>query len=157
MVASARQHRLVHGRREHQTVPDRGGGRGPDWRAQEARLNRLPHFTTTIDRANLHCVHVRSPEPEATPRLLIHGWPRSIVEFLGLIGPLSDPRAHGGGPADAFHPVVPSIPGSGRRATARSNVVHWSEFERGGHFAALEAPELLVGDVRAFFRGLRAA
>ena len=84
-----------------------------DWRRHEARLNQLPQFTTTVDGANLHFLHVRSPEPEATPLLLIHGWPGSVVEFLELIGPLTDPRAHGGDPADAFHLVVPSIPGHG--------------------------------------------
>jgi epoxide hydrolase len=84
-----------------------------DWRRQEARLNQLPQFTTTVDGVNLHFLHVRSPEPEATPLLLIHGWPGSVVEFQELIGPLTDPRAHGGDPADAFHVVVPSIPGHG--------------------------------------------
>ena len=84
-----------------------------DWREHEARLNRLPQFTTTIDGANLHFLHVRSPEPAATPLLLLHGWPGSVVEFLDLIGPLSDPAAHGGDPADAFHLVIPSLPGFG--------------------------------------------
>jgi epoxide hydrolase len=86
---------------------------GYDWRAQEARLNRLPQFTTTVDGANLHFLHVRSPEPAATPLLLIHGWPGSVVEFLELVGPLTDPAAHGGDPGDAFHVVIPSIPGFG--------------------------------------------
>jgi epoxide hydrolase len=84
-----------------------------DWREHEARLNRLPQFTTTVDGANLHFLHVRSPEPGATPLLLIHGWPGSVVEFLELVGPLIDPRAHGGDPADAFHLVIPSLPGFG--------------------------------------------
>ena len=84
-----------------------------DWRKHEARLNQLPQFTTTIDGANLHFLHVRSPEPAATPLLLIHGWPGSVVEFLDLVGPLTDPAAHGGDPADAFHVVVPSLPGFG--------------------------------------------
>ena len=84
-----------------------------DWRRHEARLNQHPQFTTTIDGANLHFLHVRSPEPGATPLLLIHGWPGSVVEFLDLIGPLTDPRAHGGDPADAFHLVIPSLPGFG--------------------------------------------
>jgi epoxide hydrolase len=83
------------------------------WRKQEARLNQHPQFTTTIDRANLHFLHVRSPEPTARPLLLLHGWPGSIVEFLELIGPLTDPGAHGGDPADAFHLVIPSLPGFG--------------------------------------------
>ena len=84
-----------------------------DWRAWEARLNELPQFTTTIDGQNVHFVHVRSPEPDATPLILTHGWPNTFVEYVGLVGPLSDPRAHGGDPGDAFHVVVPSIPGFG--------------------------------------------
>ena len=86
---------------------------GYDWRAHEARLNEHPQFTTTIDGQTIHFLHVRSPEPGALPLMLIHGWPGSIVEFMDLIGPLSDPRAHGGDPADAFHLVIPSVPGHG--------------------------------------------
>jgi pimeloyl-ACP methyl ester carboxylesterase len=86
---------------------------GHDWRKHEARLNQHPQFTTTIDGANLHFLHVRSPEPDATPLLLLHGWPGSVVEFLELIGPLTDPKAHGAEAADAFHLVVPSLPGFG--------------------------------------------
>jgi epoxide hydrolase len=86
---------------------------GFDWRAQEARLNAFPQFTTTIDGQNIHFLHVRSPEPEAIPLIVTHGWPGSIVEFMNVIGPLTDPRAHGGDPADAFHVVAPSIPGFG--------------------------------------------
>jgi epoxide hydrolase len=84
-----------------------------DWRQHEARLNRLPQFTTTIDGANVHFLHVRSPAPEALPLIITHGWPGSIVEFLDLIGPLADPRSHGGDATDAFHLVIPSIPGFG--------------------------------------------
>ncbi len=84
-----------------------------DWRAAEARLNEWPQFTTTIDGATVHFAHVRSPEPDATPLVITHGWPGSIVEFLDVVGPLTDPAAHGGDPADAFHVVVPSIPGFG--------------------------------------------
>jgi pimeloyl-ACP methyl ester carboxylesterase len=131
-----------------------------DWRQHEARLNQLPQFTTTIDGANLHFLHVRSPEPEATPLLLIHGWPGSVVEFLELIGPLTDPRAHGGDPADAFHLVVPSIPGHGlsgpltepgwnhgRMAGAYVELMARLGYDRygvqGGDIGAFEAP--LVG------------
>ncbi|HZA82356.1 MAG TPA: epoxide hydrolase N-terminal domain-containing protein [Actinomycetes bacterium] len=276
---------------------------GYDWRKQEAKLNQHPQFTTTIDGANVHFLQVRSPEPQALPLLLTHGWPGSVVEFLNLIGPLADPRAHGGdwgafvspqlGRIDPDHvvgvhlnaatmgfipfgPVAPEElasfsdadkarlerlqvstagPGNGyfevqaqrpqtiayaltdspvgqlawvverfkewahaaevpedavdrdllltnvmlywltgtagssarlyyenlhagfvppqpvtvpvgvavfaqdyaiRRYGEQSNhIVHWSEFDRGGHFAAMEAPDLLVGDVRSFFRGLR--
>ncbi|MFI6027620.1 epoxide hydrolase family protein [Amycolatopsis magusensis] len=84
-----------------------------DWRAQEAELNELPQFTTEIDGQRLHFLHVRSPEPGARPLLLTHGWPSSPIEFLRVIGPLTDPRAHGGDPADAFHVVIPSLPGYG--------------------------------------------
>ena len=82
-----------------------------DWRDQEARLNARPQFVTTIDGQTVHFIHVRSPEPDALPLICTHGWPMSVFEYLDLIGPLSDPRAHGGDPADAFHVVVPSIPG----------------------------------------------
>ncbi|WP_434971496.1 epoxide hydrolase family protein [Micromonospora peucetia] len=84
-----------------------------DWRAHEAELNRIPQFVTEIDGQRIHFLHVRSPEPDATPLMLLHGWPGSILEFLDVIGPLTDPRAHGGDPADAFHLVVPSLPGFG--------------------------------------------
>jgi epoxide hydrolase len=84
-----------------------------DWRAAEARLNTFPQFTTEIDGATVHYLHVRSPEPDAMPLVLTHGWPGSFAEFVDVIGPLTDPRAHGGDPADAFHVVVPSIPGYG--------------------------------------------
>ena len=84
-----------------------------DWRKNEARLNEFPQFTTTIDGANVHFLHVRSPEPDALPLILTHAWPSSIVEFLDMIGPLTNPRAHGGDPANAFHLVIPSVPGFG--------------------------------------------
>ena len=84
-----------------------------DWRAHEAELNRHPQFTTTIDGANIHFLHVRSPQPDALPLVLTHGWPGSVAEFLGVIGPLTDPVAHGGEAADAFHLVIPSLPGFG--------------------------------------------
>jgi pimeloyl-ACP methyl ester carboxylesterase len=84
-----------------------------DWRKQEARLNDIPQFTTTIDGANVHFLHVRSPEPSAMPLILTHGWPGSVAEFLDVIKPLVDPRSNGGDPADAFDLVIPSIPGYG--------------------------------------------
>ena len=86
---------------------------GFDWRAQEARLNSYPQYTTRIDGQKIHFLHVKSPEPDATPLLLLHGWPGSVVEFLAVIGPLSDPRAHGDGSAPAFDLVIPSLPGFG--------------------------------------------
>ena len=84
-----------------------------DWRRCEAELNRRGQSQTRIDGLNIHFLHVRSPEPNATPLLLTHGWPGSIIEFLKVIDPLSDPVRHGGTPADAFHLVIPSIPGYG--------------------------------------------
>ncbi|MFC5751385.1 epoxide hydrolase family protein [Actinomadura rugatobispora] len=92
---------------------------GFDWRAQEARLNGFPQFTTEIDGQDVHFLHVRSPEPGALPLVLTHGWPNSFVEFTDLIGPLTDPRAHGADPAQAFHVVVPSVPGFGFSAPPR--------------------------------------
>lgn len=86
---------------------------GYDWRAAEAHLNSFPQFITEIDGVDVHFLHVRSPEPGARPLLLTHGWPGSPVEFLDVVGPLTDPASHGGDPADAFHVVIPSIPGHG--------------------------------------------
>jgi epoxide hydrolase len=82
-----------------------------DWRAQERRLNQLEQFTTTIDGLTVHFVHRRSKHADAMPLLITHGWPGSFVEFMKIIGPLTDPEAHGGTAADAFHVVMPSIPG----------------------------------------------
>jgi len=84
-----------------------------DWRLHEARLNTYPQFTTNLDGQTVHFLHVRSREPDARPLMLIHGWPGSVVEFMDVIEPLSNPRSHGGDPADAFHLVIPSIPGFG--------------------------------------------
>jgi pimeloyl-ACP methyl ester carboxylesterase len=86
---------------------------GYDWRAHEARLNEVPQYTTVIDGQPIHFLHVRSAEPGALPLLLLHGWPGSVVEFLGMIGPLTDPRAYGGDPSRAFDVVIPSLPGYG--------------------------------------------
>ncbi|MEV6395507.1 epoxide hydrolase family protein [Streptomyces sp. NPDC051907] len=130
-----------------------------DWREHEARLNEHPQFLTEIDGAQVHFLHVRSPEPDALPLVLTHGWPGSIAEFLDVIGPLSDPRAHGGDPADAFHVVVPSIPGfgfsgptreagwnAGRVARAWSELMRRLGYERygaqGGDLGAIISPAL---------------
>jgi pimeloyl-ACP methyl ester carboxylesterase len=86
---------------------------GFDWRRQEARLNELPQFTTTIDGQNFHFLHVRSPEPDAMPLIVCHGYPGSVVEFMNIIVPLTDPASYGGDAADAFHVVAPSLPGFG--------------------------------------------
>jgi pimeloyl-ACP methyl ester carboxylesterase len=130
-----------------------------DWRRAEDRLNEWPQYTTTIDGANVHFAHLRSPEPDATPLVLTHGWPGSIVEFLEVAGPLSDPRAYGGDPADAFHLVIPSIPGFGlsgptretgwellRIARAWSELMYRLGYERfglqGGDYGAAISREL---------------
>jgi epoxide hydrolase len=134
-------------------------GTGYNWRAWEAKLNAYPQFTTTIDGANVHFLHVRSPEANALPLILTHGWPGSIVEFLEVIGPLTDPRAHGGDPADAFDVVIPSIPGYGfsgpthdagwttaRVANAWAELMRRLGYERygaqGGDWGAFISPEL---------------
>ncbi|MFI6772509.1 epoxide hydrolase family protein [Nocardia sp. NPDC050412] len=84
-----------------------------DWRAVEAELNEYPQFSTTIDGQDVHFLHVRSAEADATPLLLLHGWPSSVIDFLDLIGPLTDPKAHGHADVPAFHLVIPSLPGHG--------------------------------------------
>jgi pimeloyl-ACP methyl ester carboxylesterase len=86
---------------------------GYDWRRCEKRLNDLPQFTTEIDGLGIHFVHVPSQSSDALPLVMTHGWPGSVIEFLDVIGPLADPAAHGGDPADAFHVVCPSLPGYG--------------------------------------------
>jgi pimeloyl-ACP methyl ester carboxylesterase len=84
-----------------------------DWRRCEARLNALPQFTTEIDGVDIHFIHVRSRHEDALPLIMTHGWPGSVVELLETVGPLTDPTAHGGRPEDAFHLVLPSLPGYG--------------------------------------------
>jgi pimeloyl-ACP methyl ester carboxylesterase len=84
-----------------------------DWRACEARLNALPQFTTRIDGVDIHFVHVRSPHRDALPLIMTHGWPGSVIELLGTVGPLTDPTAYGGRAEDAFDLVMPSLPGYG--------------------------------------------
>jgi pimeloyl-ACP methyl ester carboxylesterase len=84
-----------------------------DWRKCEARLNDLPNFVTEIDGLDIHFIHVRSKHEDALPLVVCHGWPGSIVEQLKLIGPLTDPTAHGASASDAFHVVIPSMPGYG--------------------------------------------
>jgi pimeloyl-ACP methyl ester carboxylesterase len=84
-----------------------------DWRKAEAKLNALPQFTTEIDGVEIHFIHVKSPHENALPLIMTHGWPGSVIELLETIGPLTDPTAHGGTPEDAFHLVLPSLPGYG--------------------------------------------
>ena len=130
-----------------------------DWRAQEARLNAFPQFTTTIDGQHVYFLHVRSAAPDALPLLLTHGWPGSVAEFLDVISPLTDPAAHGGDPGDAFHLVIPAIPGFGfsgptreagwttvRTARAWAELMRRLEYGRygaqGGDFGAIISPLL---------------
>ena len=88
-----------------------------DWRKCEARLNALPQFTTEIDGVEIHFIHVRSRHENAMPLIMTHGWPGSVIELLDTVGPLTDPTAHGGSPDDAFHLVLPSLPGYGFSGT----------------------------------------
>lgn len=101
-----------------------------DWRAAEEQLNAWPQFTTTIDGARIHFAHIRSVEPDATPLIMTHGWPGTFAEFAAVAGPLTDPRAHGADPADAFHLVLPHIPGFGFSGPTR---------ERGWEFKRVSA------------------
>ncbi|HUN37512.1 MAG TPA: epoxide hydrolase, partial [Trebonia sp.] len=116
-----------------------------DWPAAHARLNHFPQFVTTIDGLDIHFLHVRSPHFYATPLLLTHGWPGSVVEFRKVIGPLTDPVTHGGDAIDAFHVVCPSLPGFGfsgkpatpgwgieRIATAWDKLMHRLGYQRYG-------------------------
>jgi pimeloyl-ACP methyl ester carboxylesterase len=108
-----------------------------DWRAQEGRLNTLEHFRTTIDGQAIHFIHARSPHPDALPLLITHGWPGSVVEFLDVISPLTEPEAHGGRGADAFHVVAPSLPGYGFSEPTRTR--GWGPTRIAAAFAELMA------------------
>ena len=114
-----------------------------DWRAQEARLNEFAHFRTSIDGQSIHFVHARSRHEDALPLLLTHGWPGSIVEFLDVIPRLTDPEAHGGRGADAFHVVAPSLPGYGFSEPTRTHglghVAHRARVRRADEPARLRA------------------
>jgi pimeloyl-ACP methyl ester carboxylesterase len=140
-----------------------------DWRKVEAELNTLPQFTNEIDGVEIHFIHVRSQHENALPLIMTHGWPGSVIELLDSIGPLTDPTAHGGNPEDAFHLVLPSLPGygfsseptelgwtAGRVAQAWAGLMQRLGYTRyvaqGGDVGALvtdnmgrQAPEGLVG------------
>src|SRR5215216_4539774 len=140
-----------------------------DWRKAEARLNAVPQFTTEIDGVDIHFIHVRSEREDALPLIMTHGWPGSVIELLETVGPLTDPTAHGGQAEDAFHLVLPSLPGYGfssepaelgwnvgRVAGAWAELMHRLGYTRyvaqGGDVGALvtdtmgrQAPEGLVG------------
>jgi pimeloyl-ACP methyl ester carboxylesterase len=139
------------------------------WRKCEARLNALPQFTTEIDGVEIHFIHVRSRHENALPLIMTHGWPGSVIELLETVGPLTDPTAHGATPEDAFHLVLPSLPGygfsgeptelgweSGRIARAWAELMDRLDYTRyvaqGGDVGALvtdvmgrQAPDGLVG------------
>lgn len=108
-----------------------------DWRAQEQALNELDHFKTEVDGVDLHFIHQRSPNPDATPLLLIHGWPGSVFEFMDLVGPLTDPVSYGGEASDAFHLVIPSLPGFG--FSGKPTETGWSPERMADAFAVLMA------------------
>jgi pimeloyl-ACP methyl ester carboxylesterase len=140
-----------------------------DWRKCEARLNALPQFTTEIDGVDIHFIHVKSAHEDALPLIMMHGWPGSVIELLETVGPLTDPTAHGGTAKDAFHLVLPSLPGygfsgeptevgwdPGRTALALAELMHRLGYTRyaaqGGDLGAIVAdvmgrlaPEGLVG------------
>ena len=99
-------------------------GTGYDWRKLEAQLNALPQFLTEIDGLDIHFIHVRSPHANALPLIMTHGWPGSFLEFVKVIGPLSDPESHGARAEDAFDLVVPSMPGYG--FSARPQATGWN-------------------------------
>jgi pimeloyl-ACP methyl ester carboxylesterase len=140
-----------------------------DWHKVEAKLNALPQFTTEIDRVDIHFIHVRSRHENALPLIMTHGWPGSVIELLDTVGPLTDPTAHGGTPDEAFHLVLPSLPGygfsdeptelgwdPGRTAGAWAELMHRLGYARyvaqGGDLGAIvtdvmgrQAPEGLLG------------
>jgi pimeloyl-ACP methyl ester carboxylesterase len=140
-----------------------------DWHKCEARLNALPQFTTEIDGVDIHFIHVRSRHENALPLIMTHGWPGSVIELLDVVAPLTDPTAHGGTPEDAFHLVLPSLPGYGfsgeptdlgwnvgRVAQAWAELMHRLDYTRyvaqGGDVGAAvtdamgrQAPEGLLG------------
>jgi pimeloyl-ACP methyl ester carboxylesterase len=140
-----------------------------DWRTCEAKLNALQQYKTKIDGVDVHFIHVKSPHADALPLIITHGWPGSIMEMLGVIGPLTDPAAHGGHAEDAFHLVIPSLPGygfssepaeigwdPGRTARAWAELMHRLGYTRyvaqGGDLGAYvtdamgrQAPEGLLG------------
>src|SRR5918998_1912136 len=133
-----------------------------DWSGCEDRLNGLPNFLTEIDGLDIHFVHVRSPHEDALPLIVTHGWPGSIIEQMKIIGPLTNPAAHGGDAADAFHVVIPSVPGfgfstplrdvgwtHGRIAEAFTELMSRLGYDRydvqGGDIGAFEAP--LMGQI----------
>src|SRR3954453_12905831 len=134
---------------DNETVPDqspgpqlaklrelvRYWGTDYDWRKGETKLNAFPQFKTNIDGLDIHFIHVRSPHPDAMPLIITHGWPGSVFEQIKLIGPLTDPTAHGGKAEDAFDVVIPSLPGFG--FSDRPTQVGWGLERIGSAWAIL--------------------
>jgi microsomal epoxide hydrolase len=110
-----------------------------DWRAHERELNRYANHLVAVDGLDLHCIHARGVGPAPLPLVITHGWPSSVFEMLPIIGPLSDPAAHGGDPRDAFHVIAPSLPGYG-----------WSQPPRERGMSASRVADLWVSLMRAF-------
>jgi pimeloyl-ACP methyl ester carboxylesterase len=106
-----------------------------DWHACEAKLNALPQFKTEIDGLDIHFIHVRSAQADALPVIITHGWPGSVIELLGVVGPLTDPAAHGGRAEDAFDVVLPSLPGYG--FSAQPGELGWNVGRTAGAWAEL--------------------
>jgi pimeloyl-ACP methyl ester carboxylesterase len=101
------------------------------WRRAEARLKALPQFSTEIDGVEIHFIHVKSQHENALPLIMTHGWPGSVVELLDAVGPLTDPTVHGGTSEDAFHLVLPSLPGSG--FSGKPTALGWAGIRVGSH------------------------
>jgi hypothetical protein len=134
---------------EKETVPDQSQGvqlatiqalarywaTDYDFRRVEARLNGLPQFITEIDGLDIHFIHVRSPHENALPLIITHGWPGSVVEMLNVVGPLTDPTAYGGNAEDAFHLVIPSMPGYG--FSSKPTTTGWDTARIGRAWAVL--------------------
>jgi len=110
-------------------------GTGYDWRKAEAKLNAYPQFMTKIDGIDIHFIHVRSPHGQALPLIITHGWPGSVIEMLNVVGPLTDPTAHGGSAEDAFHLVIPSMPGYG--FSGKPTATGWGPVHIAGAWVAL--------------------
>jgi pimeloyl-ACP methyl ester carboxylesterase len=120
-----------------------------DWRKVEARLNALPQFVIEIDGLDIHFIHIRSKHENALPLIVTHGWPGSVIEQLKIVEPLTDPTAHGGSASDAFHLVVPSMPGYGFRLGPDEL------YQTPRTWAERAYPKLFTEELRAGFRSLR--
>ena len=128
-----------------------------DWRKCEAKLNALPNFITEIDGMDIHFIHVRSKHEDALPLIVTHGWPGSIIEQLKLIEPLTNPTAHGGSASDAFHLVIPNMPGYGFSGKPSPTNDGWDPPDRTSLGGADEAPRLHADSWRKAAIGVRSS